>query len=116
MDIKTPGTDIPDTLVALDWSEVTCQSAEGCSNLATHIVHVHMVDDCDDPNLDSCGNLVDILCATCLRDVLFEALQQVDRIGRYPGACCLTCGAPVRRLSDVMRRVAQLHGQPGEAA
>src|SRR5271163_3970498 len=80
MDIRVPGTDIPDTLAALDWREITCQSAEGCSNLATHIVHVHMVDDCDDPNLDSCGNTVDILCAGCLRDVLFEALQHVGPV------------------------------------
>jgi len=115
MDITAPGNDIPDTIVALDWSDITCQSPDGCSNPASHTVHLHMVDDCDDPDLDASGNVVHILCEDCLRGLLFDALQQVHNIGRFPGACCLTCGAPVRRLRDVMRKVAQLRSKAEES-
>jgi hypothetical protein len=98
---------IPDALAALDWHEMTCQ-CESCTNPATHIVYRHAVDECNRPNLDPSGNIVDILCVRCLRRLKAEVLQQVDRISRCPGGYCLTCGAPVDKLSDIMRRVVQL--------
>jgi hypothetical protein len=100
--------EIANTLAALDWHEITCQSAAGCGNRATHVVHRHAVDKCNQSKLDPFGNIVDILCIGCVRDVKVEVLQQVDRIARCPGAYCLTCGAPVHKLSDIMRKVVQL--------
>jgi hypothetical protein len=105
---QAPGNEIPDTLAALDWHEITCQSEAGCANRATHVVHRHAVDKCNQPNLDPFGNTVDILCIGCVRSVKVEVLQQVDRITRCPCAYCLTCGAPVHKLSDIMRKVVQL--------
>lgn len=99
---------IPDALAALDWHEIACQSEVGCTNRATHIVYHHAVDECNRPNLDPSGNIVDILCIRCVRRLKAEALQQVDRISRCPGGYCLTCGAPVGKLSDIMRKMVQL--------
>jgi hypothetical protein len=103
-----PGNGIPDLLLALDWHDITCQSEAGCTNRATHVVHRHAVDRCNQPNLDPFGNIVDILCIGCVRSLKVEILQQVDRITRCPEANCLTCGAPVQKLSDIMRKVVQL--------
>jgi hypothetical protein len=97
-----------DALAALDWLEITCQSEAGCTNRATHIVHRHAVDQCNRPNLDPSGNVVEILCIGCVRRLKAQVLQQVDRINRCPGGYCLTCGAPVHKLSDVMRKMVQL--------
>jgi hypothetical protein len=104
----TPANEVSDMLAALDWHDITCQSAAGCGNVATHVVHRHAVDKCNQPSLDPFGNVVEILCIGCVRGVKVEVMQQVDRIARCPGAYCLTCGAPVHKLSDVMRKVMQL--------
>ncbi|OIN80355.1 hypothetical protein K3U93_21120 [Mycobacterium malmoense] len=99
---------VSDALAALDWQEITCQSEAGCTNRATHVVHRHAVDRCNQPNLGPSGNVVDILCVGCMRTVKAQVLQQLDRIARGPGAYCLTCGAPVQKLSDIMRKTVQL--------
>jgi hypothetical protein len=103
-----PGADVPDALAELDWHEIACQSESGCANRATHIVYRHAVDDCNRPNLDPSGNIIDILCISCVRAVKAQVLKQVDRMTRCPGAYCLTCGAPVQKLSDVLRKTVQL--------
>jgi hypothetical protein len=103
-----PQSAIPGALAALDWQEITCQSEGGCTNRATHVVYRHAVDECNRPNLDPSGNIVDILCISCVRSLKAQLLQQVDQIARCPGGHCLTCGAPVHQLSDVMRKMVQL--------
>ena len=99
---------IPDTLVALDWRGVTCQSECGCTNLATHIVSLHAVDRCNHPQLDPWGNVIEILCIACLWRAEAEVLCHVSRLARRSGSSCLTCGAPVSELSDIMRDVVPL--------
>ncbi|MBW0015646.1 hypothetical protein [Mycobacterium sp.] len=108
MSTVDPQSAIPDALAALDWHMITCQSEARCTNQATHVVYRHAVDECNRPNLDPSGNIVDILCISCVRSLKAQLLQQVDRIARCPGGNCLTCGAPVHKLSDIMRRVVQL--------
>ena len=103
-----PGAEVPDALAELDWHQIACQSEAGCANRATHIVYRHAVDGCDRPDLDPSGNIVEILCISCVRAVKAQALRQVDRMARCPGAYCLTCGAPVHKLSDVMRKTVWL--------
>jgi len=105
---QAPGNEIPDTLAGLDWRSITCQSDVGCSNQATYIVHVHAVDKCNHPELDPFGNTIEILCIACLWRAEAEALLQVDRLRRHAGTSCLTCGAPVCEISDIMRDVAAL--------
>lgn len=51
---------------------------------------------------------VEILCIACLWHVEAKVLLQVGRLTRSPGAFCLTCGAPVREPTDIMRDVAAL--------
>lgn len=86
---QAPGNEIPHTLAALDWGGIT-------------------VDECNDPDLDPFGNTVEILCIACLWHVEAKVLLQVGRLTRSPGAFCLTCGAPVREPTDIMRDVAAL--------
>jgi len=43
-----------------------------------------------------------------MRSLKAQLLAQVDRIARCPGGYCLTCGAPVHKLSDIMRKMVQL--------
>ena len=108
MSTVDPQSAIPGALAALDWHEIACQSECGCTNRATHIVYRHAVDECNRPHLDPSGNIVDILCVGCMRSLKTELLAQVDRIARCPGGYCLTCGAPMHKLSDIMRRTVQL--------
>ena len=105
---RTTGNGIPGTLAALDWQAITCQSETGCSNRATHIMHRHAVDECDHPHVDSFGNIVEIVCIVCLWRAEAELQVQVGQLRRSSGAYCLTCGAPVSELSDIMREVAAL--------
>ncbi|CAM3068359.1 hypothetical protein BST27_26520 [Mycobacterium intermedium] len=99
---------IPDTLVALDWHGVTCQSESGCTNQATYIVSLHAVDRCNHPQLDPFGNVIEILCIACLWRAEAEVLCHVSRMRRHAETSCLTCGAPVAELSDIMRDVVAL--------
>lgn len=99
---------VPDSLEGLDWDAITCQSTSGCRNRATHIVHLHAVDGCNDPDLDSSGNVIDILCARCLAEVAHEAHRQAVQFHRYLDPFCLTCGAPVKELADIVRAVTML--------
>jgi hypothetical protein len=112
MSTADPQWAIPDALAALDWHEITCQSDTGCSNRATHVVYRHAVDKCNRPDLDPSGNIVDILCINCVRSLKAQLLEQVDQIARCPGGYCLTCGAPVHKLTDVMRKMVQLRSLP----
>lgn len=105
---QTTGNDIPGTLAALDWRDITCQGEVGCTNRADFIVHLHAVDECNHPQLDPFGNTVEILCIACLWRAEAEVLLQVGRLRRHSGASCLTCGAPVSELSDIMRDVVAL--------
>ena len=104
-----PQSAIPDALAALDWLEITCQSEAGCTNRATHVVYRHAVDECNRPNLDPSGNIVDILCVGCVRSLKAQLLQQVDRIARCPGGYCLDVRCAV---APAERR----HAQNGSAA
>lgn len=62
-----------DVLAALDWpaTEIRCQCENelcpnGCPNRATRRVEFHSIDDCNRPDLGTLGNLVMLLCDTCL--------------------------------------------------
>jgi hypothetical protein len=95
-------------LADLDWEVITCQSRKGCTNEATHIVHLHAVDCCNHPDLDSSGNVIDILCVGCLADVAHQAHRQAVQFDRYLDPHCLTCGAPVTKMTDIVRAVTML--------
>jgi hypothetical protein len=105
---QAPRNEIPDTLADLDWREITCQSDTGCTNLATHIVHLHAVDECNNPDFDSSGNLIGILCVVCVHTLSVQVQQRVGWLTRHPGVYCLTCGAEVREPKDVIRNIAAL--------
>lgn len=112
---QATGNEVPGVLVALDWQTLTCQSDAGCTNRATHVVHTHALDQCNRPNLDPFGNVIDILCGDCLGRARAAALVRVNRLGRSSGAYCLTCGAPVSDPGDIIRDVrrCRFNDQPG---
>src|ERR1700760_4538302 len=97
--------ELPGALAALDWHEITCKSETACRNPATHIVHLHAVDECNQQHLDSSGNFIDILCARCFSATAVDILGKVDWFRRFPRPSCLTCGAPVAELTDIVREV-----------
>lgn len=99
---------IPGNLEDLDWDVITCQSPTGCTNRATHIVHLHAVDACNHPDLDSSGNMIDILCVGCVAEVAHTAHRQAVQFDRFLDPHCLTCGAPVTKLTDIVRAVETL--------
>ena len=101
-------SEITGLLAALDWHEITCQADGGCTNRATHVVHRHAVDKCNQADLDPFGSVVEILCAGCVSALKTEVARQVDRIRRGPHGFCLTCGTPVDQLSYVIRRAVRL--------
>jgi hypothetical protein len=105
---QTTGNEIPGTLASLDWQTITCQADTGCTNRAAYIVHRHAVDQCNHPQMDPFGNIVEILCIACLWHAEAEVLVQVGQFRRSSDSRCLTCGAPVSELSDIMRDVAAL--------
>ncbi len=105
---QTTGNEIPGTLASLDWQTITCQADTGCTNRAAYIVHRHAVDRCNHPQVDPFGNIVEILCMACLWHAAAEVLVQVGQLTRTSGTYCLTCGAPVSELRDIMRDVAVL--------
>ena len=100
--------EITQLLAALDWHEITCQADGGCRNRATHVIHRHAVDKCNQGDLDAFGSVVEILCVDCVRDLKTAVAEQVDRISRGPHGFCLTCGTPVDQLSYVIRRAVRL--------
>jgi hypothetical protein len=71
-------------------------------------VHIHAVDECDNPDLDSSGNLISILCIGCVQILAGQVQQRVGRLNRHPGVYCLTCGSQVRETKDVLRGVSAL--------
>ena len=105
---QVTGNEVPDTLSNLDWHDITCQSDLGCKNPATHIVHLHAVDECDDPDLDSSGTLIGILCIGCVQTLSMQVQQRVGWLNKHPGVYCLTCGDEVREINDVLRCVSPL--------
>ncbi|QLL09978.1 hypothetical protein [Mycobacterium vicinigordonae] len=105
---QTTGNEIPSAIAALDWQTITCQSHAGCTNRATHIVHRHAVDECNHPRLDPFGNIVEILCIACLWRAESEVVVQLSQLRRTSGTYCLTCGAPVSELRDIMRDITAL--------
>ncbi|MHA7649718.1 hypothetical protein ACX9NE_08155 [Mycobacterium sp. ML4] len=105
---QTTGNGIPGTLAALDWQTITCQFGAGCTNRATYIVHRHAVDECNHDHVDPFGNVVEIVCIACLWRAEAEILVQLDQLKPSSSAYCLTCGAPVSELSDIMRDVVVL--------
>ncbi|BBX98411.1 hypothetical protein [Mycobacterium lacus] len=108
MSSRAPGNEIPDTLMTLDWDDITCQSDAGCTNRATHTVHLHAVDACNTPGLDPYGNAVGILCVACLWSLEAQVMLEVRRLARYGVPHCLTCGTPVCEVTDILRGVATL--------
>lgn len=113
-----PDTDV---LTQLDFHTVTCQceqhactSTGGCTNTATEQIEFHAIDHCnaletvDGDTLNPFGNYVFILCHTCLQTLAHVVAEHVEHLNSWGRKTCLTCGAPVCELADVIREVKTL--------
>jgi hypothetical protein len=115
---------MPDTgemLVAHDWHTIACQCDHydctrkgGCQNQATRHIEFHALDQCNTPvtrdgdTVNPFGNYVYILCEPCLNSLAQAVAVYVDRLNVYGRKTCMTCGAPIRELSDIIREVTPL--------
>lgn len=106
-----------DILAPLDWTTVRCQceqqdctKAGGCRNTATEHVEFHAIDHCNNTTdeVNAFGNYVFLLCHPCLETLAAVVDQHIARLNVHGRATCLTCGAPVRQLSDAIREVKTL--------
>ena len=75
----------------------------GCPHEATHIVEVHVVDFCDESWSNPFGNTTGILCDRCLAEIERDVVATVKRLNKFGRRACLTCGAPVVDVFDVLR-------------
>lgn len=98
------------TLADLDWHSVQCQSSRhDCTRRAKHRVEFHALDDCNDTG-NPFGNDVELLCDECLdeeRAAIVRYLRHLKRL-RRDRCACLTCGAPIAEMGDVLRGVSAL--------
>jgi hypothetical protein len=97
-----------DVLDALEWHGVRCQSPLGCDRGATAVLHVHLVDDCNDEETDVDGNFVSLLCSQHAVELQAAAAQDVLNYRRYGRTLCLTCGAPMSVVADVVQQIRTL--------
>jgi hypothetical protein len=92
-----------ESLAALDWQPACQCHKHPCPNPATTIVETHAVDHCNDDDLTADGNTVQVLCDQCvtvLRAYVAETLRRLAGLGL---PACLTCGAPMVAVGDVVR-------------
>lgn len=104
---------INDTLAELDWHTYQCQCPQhtgprGCREPARYILHIHAINRCNQPGLDPFGNRIEIRCRACLKRFKAHVAYQLWKLNRWGPNACETCGAPITRLSDVLREVVKL--------
>jgi hypothetical protein len=112
-DLLTAAQQASETLSALDWVEYRCRCPEhpdGCGNTASYAVHIHAVDACNGEGLDPFGNRIELRCSDCTSALRAYVSTQLARINhqRAGRAHCLGCGAPLVKVSDVVRSAARL--------
>jgi hypothetical protein len=102
----TPATE---ALRALEWSPLCgCTHHGGCTRPATHIVRVHAIGSCGQDGRDADGNYCWLRCAVCLSQMRAEVARSLEELNRRFIPQCESCGAPMVRVSDVVRQVEKL--------
>ena len=102
------------TLQALDWTDYRCACAhhrDGCTNRAGYVVSIHAVHHCNDAGLDPFGNRIEIRCAECVQRLHVHVRDSLARLDPWGSPPCQSCGAPITRVSDVVRSVEKLGGR-----
>ncbi|WP_225503868.1 hypothetical protein [Mycolicibacterium fortuitum] len=111
---------IADTIAAMDarWNgqPVRCQcpgdphGGNGCRQPATVIAVRHLVHQCNGPESNDNGDVVELLCLQCAQDLWISAIgaaarlrAAAARVGGHP--ICCTCQSPMSRPSDIVRSV-----------
>lgn len=94
-----------DLFQALDWTTSGCNCPchpHGCGNRATHVVEIHALHRCNEPGL-TFGNRVELRCVECLLRLQAEVHFRLKELSRWGVGECGSCGAPVTRMTDVVR-------------
>jgi NAD-dependent SIR2 family protein deacetylase len=76
--------------------------------VATHVVRVHAISTCDQDGRDADGNYCWLRCAVCLSQMRAEIARSLEELNRRFIPQCESCGAPMVRVSDVVRQVEEL--------
>jgi len=74
-----------------------------CTTSAVIFITQHHVDACTADGLDELGNASGLLCRDCLTRYVQDAELLLRRRCAYGRLQCVTCGAPMSRLSGVVR-------------
>lgn len=94
-----------DAIKHLDFHEIRCQCTQhvhACPNRATHLVHIHALNACNEPGL-SYGNRVELRCRECVLRLIAEVGYRLDKANQWGIAYCATCQAPMVTVGDVVR-------------
>jgi hypothetical protein len=79
-----------------------CETPE-CGRDATHIVHVHQLDDCNREELTPDGALLMLLCEPCLAAKANSLTADIAKwLPKFERVACLTCWKPVAELHDLL--------------
>lgn len=103
-----------ETLQALDWIDYRCGCAHhpgGCGNRAGYVVSVHAIHRCNDGGLNPFGNRVEIRCGECVSRLHATVRESLSRLLPWGSPPCQSCGAPIARVSDIVRSVEKLGGR-----
>lgn len=108
---------VAETLAALDWGTYRCQCRHkhACDNPAAYIVHIHCIDNCNNPDADPFGNRIEIRCSTCLVTLRTDIAAKLRQLKPWGQPACAGCGgAPIAEITDVIRDVTPLtFAEPG---
>lgn len=107
---------VAETLAALDWGTYRCQCRHkhACDNPAAYIVHIHCIDNCNNPDADPFGNRIEIRCSTCLAALRTDIAAKLYQLKPWGRPACAGCGAPIAEITDVIRDVTPLtFAEPG---
>jgi hypothetical protein len=99
-----------ESLTSLDWTEYACNCPchpQGCGNRATHVVSIHALHRCNEPGL-TFGDRVEFRCVECLLRLQAEVHFRLKDINRWGIGECGTCGAPMTRMTDLVRDWSEL--------
>src|SRR5258708_10515964 len=91
-------------------SEV-CSHGRGhrCGQPAAAMMTIHVIHGCNRSDSSENGNRTGPVCQPCLNRIRAAAEQELtEMIPRGFRSMCLTCGAPIRTVSDLIRDVRPL--------
>ncbi|MGV0634471.1 hypothetical protein ABQE69_09150 [Mycolicibacillus trivialis] len=86
-----------------------CDHKGGCEGGATVIAEIHRLHRCNDTDTNADGNDIRLLCLPCTQGLIAHVNGSIGRLlatmtpAHIPA--CGSCGAPITRYTDVVRKI-----------